>query len=639
VALAVTLAAVIIAVVSSGSSPHGSKTRAGSALHTGRARPTPRISAVDAPWLLPAPVSRATAVVDGAGVLIMGGVNASQASTSGVLHLDPALGSITQTGTLALPTHDAAGALIGGKPFLFGGGAQTVVDAVQSVPAAGAATTAAHLPRKRADLAAVEIGRTAYLVGGYDGTAATRDVLATTNGVTFTVVAQLPDGVRYPAVAALGTTIYVFGGEAAGRSSAAVQAIDVRRGRARVVGRLPEARTQAAAFSLGGTIYIAGGLTPKGPSSDLLRFGVSHTTFAHAGALPNAVADAAVAVVGRRAYLVGGESPATSAGVVVISETTTPEAQLVAAAQRPFAGKLLIADRGVNVLLVVDANKKISWVYPAAGRPAPPGGFYYPDDAFFVDHGRSILSNQEENHTIVRIGYPSGKLLWSYGVPKTAGSSPGMLNQPDDSFLLRDGTISVADAKNCRILFIGANRQPVSQIGTTGDCTHRPPTGIGYPNGDTPLANGNFLISEINGSWVSEYTRAGALVWTVQLPIAYPSDPQQLGPDLYLVSDWTKPGGILEFNREGKILWVYRPPSGPGMLDHPSLAERLPNGLIGVNDDYRHRMILIDPTTSAIVWQYGQTDQPGTGADQLNIPDGFDILLPDNTTPLHLPTG
>lgn len=75
------------------------------------------------------------------------------------------------------------------------------------------------------------------------------------------------------------------------------------------------------------------------------------------------------------------------------------------------------------------------------------------------------------------------------------------------------------------------------------------------------------------------------------------------------------------------------------MLDHPSLAERLPNGLIGVNDDYRDRVLLIDPATDAIVWQYGQTDQPGTGFDQLNIPDGFDLLLPDNTTPTHPNTG
>jgi outer membrane protein assembly factor BamB len=584
-------------------------------------------------------VSRATAVVDGAGVVIMGGLDTNQASSSGVFRLDPTNGSLTQTGTLALATHDAAGALIDGRPFLFGGGAQTVVDAVQAVPSTGSATTAAHLPQRRADLASVQIGRTVYLIGGYDGTTAARDVLATTDGMAFTVAARLPIGVRYPAVAAVGNTIYVFGGEWAGTSSDAVQAINVRTGSARVVGHLPEPRTQAAAFVIAGTVYVAGGVTAKGTSADILRFDVSHASFTVAASLPAPVADAAVAVIANQAYLVGGESPTPVSGVVIVSETTTPEATLLAEAQRPFAGKLLIADRGVNVLIVVDVNKKVSWVYPAAGRPGPAGGFYFPDDAFFADHGRSIVSNEEENDTIVRIAYPSGKLLWSYGTPKVAGSSAGLLNQPDDAFLLRDGEISVADAKNCRILFIGADHKPISQIGTTGDCTHQPPTGIGYPNGDTPLANGDFLISEINGSWVSEYTRTGALVWTVQLPIAYPSDPQQLGPDLYLVSDYTRPGGILEFNREGKILWTYRPASGPGMLDHPSLAERLPNGLIGANDDFRHRVILIDPSTNAIVWQYGQTDQPGTGFDQLNTPDGFDLLLPDNTTPTHSATG
>jgi hypothetical protein len=197
----------------------------------------------------------------------------------------------------------------------------------------------------------------------------------------------------------------------------------------------------------------------------------------------------------------------------------------------------------------------------------------------------------------------------------------------------------VADAKNCRVLFISAKAQPLSQIGTTGNCVHDPPRALGYPNGDTPLADGNVLVSEIDGSWISEYTKTGSLVWTVHLPIAYPSDPQQLGPDLYLVADYTKPGGILEFNRQGQILWTYRPTSGDGMLDHPSLAERLPNGLIGVNDDYRDRVALIDPSTDAIVWQYGQTDNPGTGVDQVNTPDGFDLLLPDGTTPTHPTTG
>ncbi len=41
---------------------------------------------------------------------------------------------------------------------------------------------------------------------------------------------------------------------------------------------------------------------------------------------------------------------------------------------------------------------------------------------------------------------------------------------------------------------------------------------MGSPNGDTPLPDGNLLVSEITGSWVSEYTMTGTLAWTVYLP-------------------------------------------------------------------------------------------------------------------------
>jgi len=75
------------------------------------------------------------------------------------------------------------------------------------------------------------------------------------------------------------------------------------------------------------------------------------------------------------------------------------------------------------------------------------------------------------------------------------------------------------------------------------------------------------------------------------------------------------------------------------VLDHPSLAERLPNGLIGVNDDFRHRVVLIDPTKGKIVWQYGHTDHSGTKPGFLKIPDGFDMLGPGGTMPTHPYTG
>ena len=234
-----------------------------------------------------------------------------------------------------------------------------------------------------------------------------------------------------------------------------------------------------------------------------------------------------------------------------------------------FGARLLIADRGNNRLLLLDAAMHVVWRYPSPGLPRDPLRFYFPDDAFFVDHGTAIISNQEQNETIIKLAYPSGKIIWSFGHPGRSGTAPGYLNEPDDAYLLKDGQVTVADAQNCRVLVINANRTVAHQIGTNGVCVHHPPASMGSPNGDTPLADGNLLVSEINGSWVSEYTPAGKLVWTVQLPISYPSDPQQLGPDRYLIADYASPGQILEFNREGTILYRYRDASGRGRSTTP----------------------------------------------------------------------
>jgi outer membrane protein assembly factor BamB len=170
-------------------------------------------------------------------------------------------------------------------------------------------------------------------------------------------------------------------------------------------------------------------------------------------------------------------------------------------------------------------------------------------------------------------------------------------------------------------------------------CAHNPPTELGSPNGDTPLADGNLLVSEINGSWIDEYTTTGHLVWTTHLAIGYPSDPQQVGPDTYLVADYENPGAIIEFNRAGRILYRYRWASGPGELNQPSLVEQLPSGVFMLNDDYNDRMVAIDPVTGAVVWLYGVTGVGGTAPGLLSIPDGFDLVAPGGRTPTHPATG
>jgi hypothetical protein len=75
------------------------------------------------------------------------------------------------------------------------------------------------------------------------------------------------------------------------------------------------------------------------------------------------------------------------------------------------------------------------------------------------------------------------------------------------------------------------------------------------------------------------------------------------------------------------------------MLNHPSLTELLPSGVFMVNDDYNNRMAAIDPATGALVWQYGVTGKKGRGRGRLHTPDGFDLLLPNGSTPTHRTTG
>jgi outer membrane protein assembly factor BamB len=356
---------------------------------------------------------------------------------------------------------------------------------------------------------------------------------------------------------------------------------------------------------------------------------------------------------GGTGYLVGGEvavqSGPDAAGIASGTLQTVLTLRLSAwggpsgspGSGAPYAGTFLIADRGNDRLISLDTARTVTWSYPSATMPAPPGGFYFPDDAFFIHHGTGIISNQEDNHTIVEIGYPSGRILWQYGHPGIPGSQPGYLDQPDDAYLLRSGTITVADASNNRILFLSPQGTVLGQIGNGADA-HVPQVSIAYPNGDTPLDDGNVLVSEITGSWVDEYTPSGHLVWSVHMTsVDYPSDPQQLGADLYLMTDYDPPaeGRILEFTRAGTVTWRYDALAGDGALKKPSLAERMPNGLIMVNDDYRDRVVAIDPTTDEIVWQYGLTDDPGTAPGLVSIPDGFDNLLADGVTPTHPQTG
>jgi hypothetical protein len=285
---------------------------------TAASRPTaaaPSVHAALLPWGLPRPISREVVLASNGVLVLAGGLAADKTSTSGVFRLDPASGRLTADGSLAAPLHDSSGAVVGAAAYVFGGGAATTIASVQRIEPHGTASVVGRLPQPRSDLVAVTVGGQAVILGGYDGSTTTPDVLATSDGKRFRTVARLPFGVRYPAVAAVGNDVYLFGGEHGGTPIDAVQKIDVAAGTASVVGHLPAALSHAAAGAVNGRIVIAGGRSGGQTTDRVLVFDPATGRTTQVARLPRAVADAGCAVLGNSLWLVGGETPATVATV------------------------------------------------------------------------------------------------------------------------------------------------------------------------------------------------------------------------------------------------------------------------------------------------------------------------------------
>jgi outer membrane protein assembly factor BamB len=301
---------------------------------------------------------------------------------------------------------------------------------------------------------------------------------------------------------------------------------------------------------------------------------------------------------------------------------------------KPLPYPVVIADRRNNRLIEVTPDKRIVWQFGSPDLKI----YHDNDDVYFSPDGRLLAISEEDNQDIHLIDYERRELIWSYGIPDVPGSGPGYLNFPDDTHVMADGTILVSDIRNCRILFLDRQTSKIkAQWGGPSrkdgnwhkdpNCRHDPPRFLGLPNGAVELEGGDILLTEITGAWISRLTREGKVVWAMQaFGLRYPSDAMPARDGQVIVADYSKPGRVIVFDPvKRKVTWDYFFKDGEAMLDHPSLAQELPNGDVILNDDYRHRVIVIDRQTRQIIWQYGVTDHPGKGPGELNNPDGIDI--------------
>ena len=319
---------------------------------------------------------------------------------------------------------------------------------------------------------------------------------------------------------------------------------------------------------------------------------------------------------------------AVSSGVALppVAPVTGSRSKPVPSWGKPLPYPIVIADRRNNRLIEVAPDKRIVWEFASPNLTVYSGN----EDVNFSPDGKRLAVSEEDNFDVHIVDYEKRELTWTYGTPERKGSKPGFLNYPDDAHLLEDGNFLTADIRNHRVLIIDPRtNRIVTQWGTTGKRNHNPPRELAAPNGATPMDNGDILISEIGGAWITRITREGKVVWSVPAPrVRYPSDafPTVDGKHV-IVADFSKPGRVVIFDpATRKVIWEYFVKEGEGALDHPSLARELPGtGDIIIADDLRHRVIVVDRTTKAIIWQYGVTDRAGHAPGYLFYPDGFDL--------------
>ncbi len=323
----------------------------------------------------------------------------------------------------------------------------------------------------------------------------------------------------------------------------------------------------------------------------------------------------------------------TGAGIVSSGVKLPPIPRVTGSRKAPVAswGKplpypIVIADRRNNRLIEVTPDKRIVWEFPSPNLLLYRGN----EDVNFSSDGRLLAVSEEDNYDVHIVDYEQRAVIWTYGVPDTRGSKGNLLNYPDDAHLLADGKFLTADIRNCRVLIIEPIDSTIAtQWGQPGQCRHDPPRLLAHPNGATPMDNGDILVSEITGAWISRITRQGQLLWSVRAPhVRYPSDafPTVDGKQV-IVADFSKPGRVVIFDpATGKASWEYFAAEGEKMLDHPSLARELPDtGDILVVDDLRDRVVVIDRKTKEFIWRYGVTGVKGHAPGYLNYPDGLDL--------------
>ena len=229
------------------------------------------------------------------------------------------------------------------------------------------------------------------------------------------------------------------------------------------------------------------------------------------------------ALIGRLAVTGGREAHAVSSRAALTARARAAAPVLPG----PFHGYLLIADRGNNRMLLVDGAKRSAVGVSEARRPGCRSG-----STTTRSSGRRRTGSSPTRRISTRSRSSPSRPAGSSGVTATSNvrsGAPGYLNTPDDAYLLPNGLVSVADAYNCRVLFISKvtpGRAAVRHDRRLPARSTRVSSAPSTARPRSPTAARSSARSR--GSWIDDIGPSGRLRWAVQAPVSYPSDPQPL---------------------------------------------------------------------------------------------------------------
>jgi DNA-binding beta-propeller fold protein YncE len=420
---------------------------------------------------LAAPLQDESASVVGRRVVLLGGLDSADVSTSDIRIFDG--GRSRTIGHVGTVFHDGAAVAIGGAVYEFGGGDGVAqLDRIVKVePGTGTASVVGRLPAPSSDHAAAVVDGTAYVVGGYTGARWLDTIVSWRPGTGARIVAHLPTPIRYAAVTAAAGKVVIAGGSLpSGAASRAVYAFDPATRAVRRIGNLPAPTTHAAAAPYRGQALVIGGrgaqtgtatarIVAVDPVRDKLRL---------AGRLTTPTSDAAAFTLDGRVLVAGGRGVATTAGVTTLVPGSARRvgAHLRVAALNVYAhdGKnalspvvrgvpprVYVPNSGSNTVDVVDQRTfkivahyavgrlpqhvtpsydlKTLWVdndegnsltplSPITGRPkGPPVHVTDPYNLYFTPNGRYAIVVAERNHRLDFRSAHSMKLHRSLSVP------------------------------------------------------------------------------------------------------------------------------------------------------------------------------------------------------------------------------